>query len=117
AVIEQHGIGHDVLNEGDPADDLFVVRSGALVVRSTGGAGGAVRDVNRMGPGDWFGEIGVLRRRPRTATVTVTEPVELVRVSGAAFIDGLAAPDILPDPIRRTVAARLAQTHPTDVAE
>lgn len=71
-----------MLNEGDPADDLFVVRSGALVVRSSGGAGGVGRDVNTMGPGDWFGEIGVLRLRPRTATVTVTEPVDLVRVPG-----------------------------------
>ena len=75
------------------------------------------REVNRMGPGDWFGEIGVLQRRPRTATVTVTDPVELVRVPGAVFLDGLAAPEILPDPIRRTVAARLARTHPTEVAQ
>jgi MFS family permease len=117
AVVERREIGDVVLTEGDPADDLFVVRSGALVVHSTGGVGGVVREVNRMGVGDWFGEIGVLQRRPRTATVTVTDPVELVRVPGAVFLDGLAAPEILPDPIRRTVAARLARTHPTEVSE
>ncbi len=117
AAVERRQIGDDVLIEGDPADDLFVVRSGTLVVRSTGGTGSVVRDVNTMGPGDWFGEIGVLRRRLRTATVTVTEPVELVRVPGAVFIDGLNTPDILPDPIRRTVAARLLRTHPTEATE
>ncbi len=117
AVIERRELGDVVLTEGEPADDLFVVRSGTLVVHSTGGAGGIAREVNRMGAGDWFGEIGVLQRRPRTATVTVTEPVELVRVPGAVFLDGLAAPEILPDPIRRTVAARLARTHPAEVPQ
>jgi MFS family permease len=116
ATIERREIGEIVLAEGDPADDLYVVRSGALVVHSTGGAGVAAREVNRMGPGDWFGEIGLLQRRPRTATVTVTEPVELVRVPGDVFVDGLAAPEVLPDPVRRTVAARLARTHPTEVS-
>ncbi len=117
AIVERREIGDVVMAEGDPADDLYVVRSGALVVHSTGGAGGVAREVNRMGGGDWFGEIGVLQRRPRTATVTVTEPVELIRVPGAVFLDGLAAPEILPDPIRRTVAARLARTHPADVPQ
>jgi MFS family permease len=115
ATIERREIGEIVLAEDDPADDLYVVRSGALVVHSMGGAGVVAREVNRMGPGDWFGEIGLLQRRPRTATVTVTEPVGLVRVPGDVFVDGLAAPEVLPDPVRRTVAARLARTHPTEV--
>ena len=56
--------GSDALREGDEPDDLFVVVSGTLVVTV---AGEGV--VNTKGPGEAFGEIGLLRRIPRTATV------------------------------------------------
>ena len=106
------GPGEAVLREGEAPVDLYVVDSGELVVRSRG-EGGTEREVNRMGPDDWFGEIGLLHGVPRTATVEAVTACRLVRIPGEVFLSSLAAPDVLPDPVRRTMAARLARTHPT----
>ena len=41
-----------------------------------------------MGAGDYFGEIGLIGGRPRTATATT--PARLLRIEGDAFLDALS---------------------------
>jgi hypothetical protein len=76
--------GTVVIRQGEPAEDLYIARSGALV---------AVRDAVVVGDirtGDWFGEIGLLEERPRTATVTTVEPSTVWQIPGDVFLDALA---------------------------
>ena len=91
-------------------DDLYVVESGEVAVSTTG-----TGEVNRLHADDWFGEIGLLRRVPRTATVTTTMDSELLAIPGTVFIDALAVAEVLPDPLRSTMTVRLAQLHPAAV--
>jgi predicted MFS family arabinose efflux permease len=73
--------GADAVVQGAEPDDLFVVVEGTLVV--------TIADdgvVNRLEPGQAFGEIGLLRRVPRTATVTATSPCVLLRIPGEDFL-------------------------------
>jgi CRP-like cAMP-binding protein len=61
--------GAVILKEARQGEVLFVLLDGsARVVR-----GG--RTVARLGSGDFFGEIAVLDRRPRTASVIATSPL------------------------------------------
>ena len=99
--------GSRVFAEGDVPDDLYVVTAGELDVTV---AGRGV--VNRMAVGEWFGESGLLRHTPRTAAVTAATDVELLRISGATFLDVLTVPERLPDPLRLRVTSPLARTHP-----
>lgn len=71
--------GHVLAQEGAPGRELFVLETGAAAVT----IGGEL--VNRMRPGDVFGEIALLEDRPRTATVTTTEPSTVLVLTGAAF--------------------------------
>ena len=73
--------GEAVIREGDAPDALYVLVDGAAVV--TSGAGGRL---NAMAAGDFFGEIGLLKGVPRTATVTTTEPCTLLRIEGDVFL-------------------------------
>ena len=73
--------GSDAVRQGDEPDDLFVVVAGTLVVTVAGE--GVVRT---LGSGVAFGEIGLLRRVPRTATVTATSPCTLLRIPGEDFL-------------------------------
>ncbi|MCU0274062.1 MAG: MFS transporter [Acidimicrobiales bacterium] len=75
--------GSSVLRQGDPADDLYVVRAGRFEVLD------GDRRINTMGPGEWFGEIGLLQGSPRTASVRATTQAELWRIPGDAFLAGL----------------------------
>jgi predicted MFS family arabinose efflux permease len=63
--------GQAVFRQGDPADRFFVIEEGAADVI------GDNHLITTLGPGDGFGEIGLLRRVPRTATVRAATDLEL----------------------------------------
>ena len=75
-------VGHTVIAEGQTACDMFVVISGELEVVKEGRAGGEAR-VALFGPGDWFGEMGVLDVQPRSATVRAVAPTMLLRITAS----------------------------------
>ena len=68
-----------LFNEGDEADDLFVVLSGRIAIakRSTDGRESLVA---LMEPGDIFGEMPLFDDEPRSASARALERSELVRV-------------------------------------
>jgi len=74
--------GQTVFGEGEPGEYFYVVQSGrAEVVRD----GGVIR---RLGAGDGFGEIALLRDQPRSATVRASEESPLVvgRLRRSAYL-------------------------------
>ena len=62
--------GATVIRQGEPADAFFVIRKGQVAVSHHRGDG-TEATVAELGPGQFFGEIGLLQGRPRTATVRV----------------------------------------------
>jgi CRP-like cAMP-binding protein len=97
-----------VVAEGEPADDLYVVRSGTLTVT----VAGAAEQPPDLGPGDVFGEIGLLRGGVRTATVTAVDDVELDRISGTMFVDIATPSASAASPLLGGMRTRLHRTHP-----
>ena len=90
ATVEDVGAGRTVVAQGEPADDLYAVSAGNLEVEVVG-PGGRREVVGSVGPGGFFGEIGLIQAVPRTATVSTVTPARLVRVPGAAFLDALSS--------------------------
>jgi CRP-like cAMP-binding protein/MFS family permease len=103
--------GDAIVREGEEADALYVIVSGRVDVKARGEAD-VEQHIRVMEPGTYFGEIGLLERIPRTATVTALEEVELYRIDGNAFLDALATSS----PTSTLLAGarmRLARTHPS----
>jgi MFS family permease len=73
--------GQEIIREGETGDRFYIVASGQARVTRGG------EPLRECGPGDYFGEIALLRDIPRTATVTASEEVELYALERAAFID------------------------------
>lgn len=71
--------GQVLTRQGEPGREFFVVIDGAVEVRRNG------RKVATIGPGDFFGELALVSDRPRTATVTATEPVRLLVIRDSHF--------------------------------
>lgn len=68
-----------VFEEGDPADGLYVIESGAVsIVRGT--VGRPIERLARLGSGGYFGEMGLLDGGMRNATAVTSEPTILVHV-------------------------------------
>jgi MFS family permease len=62
--------GDPVVRQGETADRFYIVQSGRFTVTQTSPSGGESIVLRTLGPDDVFGEIGLLNRSPRTATVT-----------------------------------------------
>ncbi len=82
--------GEDVVRQGDVADALYVIYSGTLKVMSRRQDNDQI-ELASLGPGDYFGEIGLLQGIPGTATVTATSPGRLLRIAGPAFLQAVSS--------------------------
>jgi hypothetical protein len=72
--------GQAVFSQGDPADKFYVIEAGGADVVGDG------RVLTKLGPGDGFGEIALLRRVPRTATVRAASDLELQALTCNRFL-------------------------------
>ncbi|MEA2461443.1 MAG: hypothetical protein QOH90_1620 [Actinomycetota bacterium] len=105
--------GDVLIRQGEAADDFFIVEQGAFKVTSRGEAGQQEVEVNQLGDGDYFGEIGLLENVERTATVTATSDGTVYRVGGREFLDHLSQTPSPPAMLLSAVATRLSRTHPS----
>jgi CRP-like cAMP-binding protein len=85
--------------EGDLGDEFFLIESGTAEVTRDG------EPVAKLGAGDFFGEIALIREERRTATVTATSPMVLIVMTGSSF----RSLDSSRPEIRETVSKALAE--------
>ena len=104
--------GTVVITQGDEPDDLFVVVSGAVDVSVVDE--GPSRVVATLEAGDYFGEIGLLEKRPRTATVTTVADSVLFRIPGEDFLRILNEGPRISTTLLAAVSNRLAVTSPVE---
>ena len=67
--------GH-VLKENEPADGLYIIRSGLVKVTKPAASHQAEVDLAILRRGNFFGEIGLIDGLPRSASITVLEATE-----------------------------------------
>lgn len=78
--------GATIMREGEPGDRFVVIASGEVEVSAAGHA------IQRLGRGSGLGEISLLRRSPRTATVTALSPVDAFAIPGSCFVAAVSGP-------------------------
>ncbi len=75
--------GAVIFEEGDPGSRLYVIQAGQVrVVKRTGGRAVTLA---RLGPGEFFGEMALLDRQPRSASAVVDEAARILELDEAAF--------------------------------
>jgi len=80
--------GTAVVTEGSEADAMYVIVEGAITVTARAD-GIADVEVAQLGPGDYFGEIGLLEGAARNATCTAITTCQVLRVDGASFLSAV----------------------------
>lgn len=93
--------GQTLIREGQPTEAFFILESGHVEVTRAG------KPAARLGPGDFFGEIGMLDGGPATATVVTDGPVEAMVLSHAQFRDAIKGNDSLALQVIAAMAKRL----------
>ena len=71
--------GHVLTTQDETSREAFVIVSGTAVVKRNG------RKVAELGPGSMIGELGLLDRGPRTATVEAQGPVDVLVIGPREF--------------------------------
>lgn len=73
--------GARIVRDGDIGDTFYVIMEGEAKVVSPAG-----RTVNRLRPGDYFGEISLLDGGPRTASVVADTPMTMLELPRSTFL-------------------------------
>ncbi|MEM8642073.1 MAG: cyclic nucleotide-binding domain-containing protein [Cyanobacteria bacterium P01_G01_bin.54] len=104
----KYGPGSNLVNVGDLPKYFFIVAVGQVEAIVTD-AEGQQCVVATLGPGEYFGEIGLLEQRPRTATVRANPQttVEVIALPRAVFQHLMEASQVTHEEIARMIYERL----------
>ena len=75
--------GAVIFRQGDPGNEMYVIAAGR--VRLTIGTGGHEKEINVLGPGEFFGELSLLSNAPRSATATAVDDTVLLCIGRDVF--------------------------------
>ena len=95
--------GEIIVRKGDDGDSMFVIASGEVAVELGGG-----REPIVLGPGQFFGELALIERTTRTATVRAADECKLLELSGKDFHELARQHPELKDAIHKIATERKA---------
>lgn len=90
--------------EGQPAKEFFLVLAGTATCSING------KRVRAFGPGEFFGEVGLLDKGPRTATVVADGPIEIAVFSLPEFTGMVQSCPTVTKHLLSALAERLRDT-------
>lgn len=95
--------GHELAAQGRFAHEFFVIEDGTAEVRKDG------ETIAELGPGDFFGEIGLLETDRRTASVVATTPMSVIVMAQREFKSMEHDMPAVAERIRAAIRARLSE--------
>ena len=107
------GSGMVVIRQGDPADAFYVCTSGTLEVTARREGARVQTKLRDLDAPAYFGEIGLVERIPRTASVRATSDCTLLRIDGELFLEALTEAPSGTIALAEGVRGGLARTHPS----
>jgi CRP/FNR family transcriptional regulator, cyclic AMP receptor protein len=93
--------GKHLVDQGRFSYEFFVIEDGTAEVTQDG------EHVADLGPGDFFGEIGLLGDEPRTASVVASSDMTLIVLNDRDFMEMARSMPRVADQVREAMAARL----------
>ncbi len=92
--------GEVIIREGEVGEELFLISEGEVEIDREG------REVARLGPGDFFGELALMSGNPRNANVVATRPVDTYVLGKDDFDAAIQASTSFREQLRRVYFAR-----------
>jgi CRP-like cAMP-binding protein len=95
--------GTEIVTEGTIGHEFYLVMAGEAAVRRNG------RKVTALGPGRYFGELALLDKGPRSATVIAETNMDLVVIGQREFMGVLDEVPAVAHKLLVSMAARLRE--------
>ncbi|HFE66966.1 MAG TPA: cyclic nucleotide-binding domain-containing protein [Chloroflexi bacterium] len=103
---EQFTAGTDIIQQGDTPDKFYIILSGEVEVVDQP-PGQLERALNVLGPGDYFGEVGLSLGSRRMATVRAITNVSVMAMDYQTFRHWIDSSPLVADEINTLVAQRM----------
>jgi len=100
--------GATIFNEGDSSTSVYAIVSGRVRIEVSTPSGNRLV-IAAKGPGEIFGEFGALDGAPRSASALAVEPVFLVQLATAGFLELLEREPTLSVSLLQTLSGQLRQ--------
>jgi voltage-gated potassium channel len=97
-----YGPGDVIARRGEPADSMFFIASGEVEIQLKDGP-------RRLGPGHFFGEVGVLKKSHRSATVTAVSRCNLLVLNAADLRMLMEQDERIAEGMRKVTRERLGR--------
>ncbi|HYH92287.1 MAG TPA: cyclic nucleotide-binding domain-containing protein [Candidatus Saccharimonadales bacterium] len=98
--------GRVIAKQGSWAEEFFIILDGTVDVTRDD------KHLADLGPGDFFGEMALLGKIPRTATVTATTAVKVLVLGHREFNSVLASHPSIQSAVLQALASRVATLEP-----
>ena len=108
STLVEHEDQDDIVAEGSASDALFFIRRGDVEIYRD--VGGLPLFINKLGPGQFFGEIGVIRGVPRSVSVRAMGPCSLFRIERETVLRIVDKEPRVRETLDDTIVARSAET-------
>jgi cAMP-dependent protein kinase regulator len=82
---EKFAQGDVVIKQGEEGNVFFIVEDGSAVATKVLHEGQQAQEVMRYGPGDYFGELALIRNEPRAANVQATSELKCLTLDRHSF--------------------------------
>ena len=112
---EQFAAGTDIIRQGDAPEKFYIITRGrvAVVLQPPDGLDAVL---NYLGPGDFFGEVGLLRQSRRMATVRAETAVDEMTMDYPTFRSWIEGSSLIAQEIKALAAERTRDTGPLEPA-
>jgi CRP-like cAMP-binding protein len=105
-MIYEYEKGEKICAQGAKGDCCYIVYEGALTVKVKKGLFSLSKEIATLEPGDILGEMSLISRNPRTATVVCKEPTKLFIILADHFDSAIAANPTFAQEVKKLVAER-----------
>ncbi len=98
--LEMHAGGAEIIKQGEAGNKFYVIRNGTVDVLRDG------KWTASLGPGEFFGEVALIQKAPRNATVVAKQDVELYALGKKEFEAVIMASAPFEEELRKALFAR-----------
>jgi cytochrome P450/CRP-like cAMP-binding protein len=109
-VVRIYPAGAEIVRQGDIADRFFIIVAGEVEVEVVAQPDAPAHVVNRLGKGDYFGEIGLLTGGTRSATVRAVCETTVMELERDGFMTMVTECDLTSQELARVMRQRIIAT-------
>jgi cAMP-dependent protein kinase regulator len=99
-----------IVQEGDPGESMFLIKLGEVVVTTLNPETNKEFELARLKGGEFFGEVGLVKNKPRTATIAAVIDTEVLELSRQDFQSVAAAHPEIGATLEQTIEQRVEDT-------